>query len=150
MPEAAPVFAFTNAAAMLAWLPLALSLFVKPMRPWTWRITGIIVPAALAVFYVFSIAGGLTNGLTGGNFSSIEGIRTLFTDDYFLTAGWIHYLAFDLFVGTWIARSGTAAGIHPLLLLPCMALVLLAGPTGLLLYLLLRVVAGPRNWETLA
>jgi hypothetical protein len=74
----------------------------------------------------------------------VSEVRALFANDFALTAGWVHYLAFDLFVGTWIARTGLEAGLPRPLLLPCLALTFMLGPAGLLAYLLLRAVAGRR------
>ena len=54
--------------------------------------------------------------------------------------GWIHYLAFDLFVGAWEVRDAQARGIHHLLVIPCLFLTLMAGPGGLLLYWAIRIV----------
>lgn len=135
-----PSLAFSTGStlALLCWLALALSLFVAPMRVWTWRTTSLIVPALLAIAYVVLIAAGWGQAPDGG-FGSIEQVRALFADDAALTAGWLHYLAFDLFVGTWIARTGLAEAVHPLLLVPCLALTFLFGPAGLLLFLILRI-----------
>jgi len=85
----------------------------------------------------------------GGGFGSIGEVRILFANDSALTAGWLHYLAFDLFVGTWIARDGLAARVPALLIIPCLALTFLFGPAGLLLFLLLRLAFGrTRRTET--
>ena len=46
----------------------------------------------------------------GGGFGSIAEVRALFANDSALAAGWLHYLAFDLFVGAWIAREGPGLG----------------------------------------
>ena len=141
MISAPTLFSACNAIALAAWLALSLSLFVPTLRPWTWRITGLVLPALFAVAYLGALATGLSSG-TGGGFTSVAGVRALFSDDHALTAGWIHYLAFDLFVGTWIARSGTDARLSPLLILPCLVLTFLAGPIGLLLALLIRLSTG--------
>ena len=77
----------------------------------------------------------------GGGFGSIAQVRALFANDAALTAGWFHYLAFDLFVGTWIAPEGLAAGVLPIVLVLCLLLTFLFGPAGLLLFLALRLVA---------
>ena len=63
----------------------------------------------------------------------------MFASDSALVAGWFHYLAFDLFVGTWIVRDGLERKLHPLLILPCLPLTFLFGPAGLLLFLILRL-----------
>ncbi len=132
-------FSLAGAVASLCWLALAASLFIPPLRRWIWRITGAIVPGAIAVAYIVLLHQGW--GKTpGGGFGSIAAVRALFANDAALAAGWLHYLAFDLFVGTAIARVGLGRGIHPLLLLPCLPLTFMVGPAGLLLFLLIELV----------
>ena len=70
----------------------------------------------------------------GGGFNSITQVRALFADDGALLAGWIHYLAFDLFVGIWIARRADEAGLGRLLQAPILLATFMFGPIGLLLY----------------
>jgi hypothetical protein len=77
-------------------------------------------------------------GEPGGGFGSLSQVSQLFQNPYKLLAGWIHYLAFDLFVGSWEVRDAQRLGIHHLLVVPCLALTFLLGPIGLLLYLALR------------
>ena len=135
-PHAA--FRIASLVALLAWLPLAASPFLPAIRGWTWRLTGLVVPGLIAIAYVALIATGI--GEVGGtDFGSLPEIRRLFANDAALAAGWLHYLAFDMVVGTWVARDGTARGIPALLLLPCLVLTFLFGPAGLLLYLLVRL-----------
>ena len=57
-----------------------------------------------------------------------------------LLAGWLHYLAFDLFVGAWEVRTARAEGIPHLLVVPALILTFLFGPAGLLLFLVLRTI----------
>jgi hypothetical protein len=137
----APLFSVASALALLCWLALAGSLFVPRIRSGVGHVTGLAVPAVLAVAYVVLISRGFAEAPTGG-FGSIEAVRALFASDAALTAGWLHYLAFDLFVGTFIARNGIEARVPGLLLLPCLALTFLFGPAGLLLFLILRFVTG--------
>lgn len=125
---------------MLSWLSLSISLFLEPvLRLDVWTATTIAVPGVLGIAYAILIVQGLRAG-TGGGFRSIEGVRRLFSDDAALAAGWLHYLAFDLFVGTWIAREGLQDEISRLLILPCLLLTFLLGPAGLLVFILLRFV----------
>jgi hypothetical protein len=71
-------------------------------------------------------------------------VKALFASDALLLAGWIHYLAFDLFIGAWEVRTARAEGIPHLLVLPCLVLTFLLGPVGLLLFLALRLARAPR------
>ena len=128
---------------MLSWLALSASVFVPgSVRSIVWTATMIAVPAVLGIAYTILLAQGLRDR-TGGGFGSIDAVRRLFSSDAALAAGWLHYLAFDLFVGTWITREGLAVDLPPLLILPCLFLTFLAGPVGLVLFLVLRfAVAG--------
>jgi hypothetical protein len=132
------LFSLAGLIALIAWLPLAASLFLPAIRDWTWRITGLIVPSLIAVGYIVLIVTGL--GEVGGtDFGSLAEIRRVFASDSALAAGWLHYLAFDMVVGTWIAREGTRRGVPALLLLPCLVLTFLFGPVGFLLYVFARL-----------
>jgi hypothetical protein len=51
---------------------------------------------------------------------------------------WIHFLAFDLFVGRWAYRDSRERQIGAWLMAPVLLLTLLLGPLGLLTYLLVR------------
>ncbi len=93
--------------------------------------------------YVPLLIAGFRAG-TGGGFGSVPQVRALFASDAGLVAGWLHYLAFDLFVGTWIAREGLAARMPRLLIAPCLPLTFLFGPVGLLLFLALRTLRSRR------
>ena len=138
MLDPSTTMSLTGPLVMAGWAGLILSLFVKPVRPVAWAAAQILVPIILALAYIVLIWEG-RSAFESGGFGSIEEIRALFADDAVLVAGWFHYLAFDLFVGTWIAREGVERRIPGLLLVPCLLLTFLFGPTGLLLFLILRL-----------
>ena len=86
--------------------------------------------SALVFVYFFRIE--------GAGFNSIAQVRSIFMSDAGLLAGWIHYLAFDLFVGLWIAAEADKRGYNRLLQAPILAATFLFGPFGLLLLYLTR------------
>jgi hypothetical protein len=134
------IFSAATMLAMAGWL----ALLVAPRTPWiTWRLAGIAIPAALATLYVVLLAVHAP-GAEGG-FSSLADVAALFRTEGVLLAGWIHYLAFDLFIGAWICRHGAAEGINPWLLRLCLPPTFLAGPAGLLLFLGLRAALPKRE-----
>lgn len=137
-------FSLAGLIAMAGWLALSVSLFAPSVREPIWRTTALVIPATLALAYILLIAEGLGAASRGG-FGSIEEVRALFANDSALAAGWLHYLAFDLFVGTWIARRGIDEAMPALLLLPCFALTFLFGPAGLLLFLTARFARPARR-----
>jgi hypothetical protein len=75
-----------------------------------------------------------------GGFGSIVDLRTLFDNDLVLLAGWVHYLAFDLFVGAWIAEKADAIGLSRLIQAPILMATYMFGPIGLVLFLSIRVM----------
>ena len=66
------------------------------------------------------------------------GLRALFMSDAGVVIGWTHYLAFDLFTGLWIARDADAKGFGRVLQVPFLAATFIAGPVGLLSWLVVR------------
>jgi len=82
---------------------------------------------------------GVVAGAGGqSNFTSIEGIRALFASDAGIVIGWTHYLAFDLFVGLWIAKDADHKGFSRLVQIPFLFATLMAGPIGLFAWLVTR------------
>ena len=118
-------------------LPGWLLLIFAPRWKWTAHfIAACVLPLALAVVYLFLVATHF--GQSEGGFGSLAEVSLLFRNPHNLLAGWIHYLAFDLFIGAWEVRDARASGIHHLLVVPCLVLTFMFGPVGLLLYFLLR------------
>ncbi len=96
-----------------------------------------VVPAALGVVYgVLLFSGG--EPPEGANMTSLAGVTALFTSPSAVTAGWIHYLIFDLFIGAWQSRDALRRGIPHWLVAPCLLFTLALGPLGLLAYLAVR------------
>jgi hypothetical protein len=96
------------------------------------------VPAALALLYA-ALIGGTWSSADGG-FSTLAEVASLFDNRWLLLAGWVHYLCFDLLVGTWEVQDARARGIPHLLVVPCLVLTFLFGPAGWLLYKVLASV----------
>jgi hypothetical protein len=148
MMTADNVFSIVNPIAVLSWLLL----IVLPGRRWVTQIvTGLVVPVLLAIVYV-AIIGTRFFGSPGG-FSSLPDVALLFSNPWLLLAGWVHYLAFDLLIGTWESRDARERGVPHLVLVACLILTFLFGPAGWLLYQGLRaVVARPasRTAESIA
>ena len=131
------IFSLTNIAAVCCWLLLV----VLPGRAWVNRlVAGVAVPAALAALYTAIIA--LHFFGSAGGFSSLPEVALLFSNPWLLLAGWVHYLAFDLLVGSWESRDARERGIHHLFVVPCLILTFLFGPAGWLLYLGIRTRPG--------
>jgi hypothetical protein len=127
------IFSICTALVLPGWLLLIFA----PRWKWTAGfIAACALPLALAVVYLFLVATHFRQ--SEGDFGSLAGVSMLFRNPYNLLAGWIHYLAFDLFIGAWEVRDARASGIRHLFVVPCLVLTFLFGPVGLLLYFVLR------------
>ena len=57
-----------------------------------------------------------------------------------MLVGWVHYLAFDLWVGAWEAEVAPKWGVPHWALLPCLGFTFLVGPVGLVMFLAVAAV----------
>lgn len=136
------LFRYANLAALAGWLTLAVGIVLRsPVLRET--LAGRAVPLGLSIGYTAIVAVHWWSG--EGGFSSLEGVSTLFRSPWLLLAGWLHYLAFDLFVGAWIAADAEVHRLPRAMLIPVLPIVFLFGPAGLLLWLGLRRAFDPRT-----
>jgi hypothetical protein len=129
------LFSIANPVAAAGWLILV---FAGRRRWAAPLVTSVVIPGLIAVLYLALIVAHW--GESKGSFSTLDGVAMLFQNKWLLLAGWIHYLAFDLFIGSWQVRDAAKQGISHWLVIPCLALTFMFGPIGLLLYFLLRGV----------
>lgn len=129
------LFSTANAIAIAGWIAL---LIVPRRREVHWWLAGLAIPGLLSASYTALLAIHAP-GAEGG-FSSLAAVAALFRTEGVLLAGWVHYLAFDLFIGAWICRRAAAEGISPWIARLCLPPTFLAGPVGLLLFLILRAL----------
>ena len=130
------VFNGINLIVLFGWVPL----FMFPYSRFTRNLVdGLYIPFFLCVFYLYFLS--QTKGLFSADFSSLGGILDLFKNstEESAAAGWIHYLAFDYFVGCWIVNHSIKKGIPYIVFIIPLIFTLFAGPFGLLLFLILRL-----------
>ncbi|RHX81315.1 DUF4281 domain-containing protein [Leptospira yasudae] len=129
------LFKIANNVALAGWILLIAIPQWKYTRLVTTGLLGtLLFGGVYTVLLIFSF------GKTQGGFDSLEGVSLLFQNQTVLTAGWVHYLAFDLFVGTWESANAEKLGISRWLVIPCQIATFMFGPLGLLSYLLLRAI----------
>lgn len=134
------VFRLCSMAALLSWIFLIIGGFFRTgaARYVASLVCKFVVPGLLSAVYLAII---MTHwaGHPGG-FGSVEDVQKLFGNTWLLVAGWVHYLAFDLFIGAWEVRDAQRSTIPYWLTIPCLILTFLFGPIGFLSYLLVRTV----------
>lgn len=128
---AATLFLIFNLFALIGWMIMIAGVFFP--RPFlTIKITQNWLPilfsasyGALIVFFYDQAEGG---------FGTLGDVQKLFSDPWIMLAGWLHYLAFDMFVGTYIARHTLELGLARWPLVILLPLTFLFGPIGYLAF----------------
>jgi hypothetical protein len=142
------IFSHAGTAAMAGWALLILG----PRRhAWVNAIPLWIIPAGLSAVYAALVLSRFSGA--GGGFDSLENVAILMSDRWALLAGWVHYLAFDLFVGAVMAARMDRAGVGRVVQAPILLSTFMLGPLGFLIAGLtelgLRAVAIPTQTRSL-
>jgi hypothetical protein len=110
-----------------------------PRWRWTARIMrSPFVSGAPAVLYAALVLPGLGQIWPAVSRPTLTGIAALLGSPAGATIAWVHFLAFDLFVGRWIYLDSQERRISAWLMAPVLFLTLMLGPAGFLLYLAVR------------
>lgn len=125
------LFTYANLAAMVGWVCLA----ALPNAHFTKKLVNRGgIPLGLSVLYALAIFNGSHMFSQGGSFETLTGVRILFSNSWMLLAGWVHYLAFDLWIGGEVSSSMQSRGFsHPIRIAVLLA-VFLFGPIGFIAY----------------
>jgi len=124
------IFSAVGITAFIGWGALALA-----PRNRTFTVTiARCVSLLLAIGYgaMFALSWGEGAGM---DFNSLAGVTRTLSSPGHMLAGWIHYLAFDLFIGAWETEEAAKLGMPHFVLLPCLALTFIFGPLGLLAFM---------------
>jgi hypothetical protein len=129
------LFQICNSIAPVGWLLM----IIAPR----WIVTRKLVlsgllPLSLGLVYLALVV--LFFGDSEGSFGSLQGVAKLFENPFVLTAGWIHYLAFDMFIGAWEINDSQKYSISHFLVIPCLIFTFMFGPIGLILYFTVRAI----------
>ncbi|MEM6972116.1 MAG: ABA4-like family protein [Pseudomonadota bacterium] len=131
------IFSIAGLIAVFGWL----SLLVSPLVPrWSDWIAGMGLPIILSLGYVFLLI--IPASGTAGGFGTLADVMELFSYEQAALAGWLHFLAFDLFIGAWVCRTARAESMSFWLVAPCLPVVFLFGPAGLLAFQVMRAIRG--------
>lgn len=129
------MFSFAGIIAMIGWLMLLIS----PLTPkWSDKIAGVLLPLVLSLGYLLLLI--IPASASGGGFGTLAEVIVLFSHEQAALTGWVHFLAFDLFIGAWACRTARSEGINFMLVLPCLPVILLFGPAGFLVFQAVRAV----------
>jgi hypothetical protein len=134
------LFSLANALSLTAWLGLLFLPHVPAIRN---VIAAAVIPCLFAAAYIVILVRFFDPG-GFAKFSTLQGLASLQGSPWLLLAGWLHYLAFDLFVGAWEVRTARKDGIAHLAIVPSLILTFIVGPAGLLVFTITRLLLRKR------
>ena len=127
------IFNIYNTGILIFWLFLLVfpkSKLTKKMTDFPW------IPLVIAFGYIYFL--GTSDSIFSVDFSSLSGLTEMFqnSNPRGVAAGWLHYLAFDFWVGCWILRDSQKKGVkHAFIIFP-MLFTFMLGPVGVIIYTL--------------
>ena len=127
------IFNIYNTGILIFWLLLLVfpkSKLTQKMTDFPW------IPLVIAFGYIYFL--GTSDSIFSVDFSSLSGLTEMFqnSNPRGVAAGWLHYLAFDFWVGCWILRDSQKKGVkHAFIIFP-MFFTFMLGPVGVIIYTL--------------
>ena len=125
-------------------LPFWLMLIIIPNSKFTaFFVNSVILPLILSTAYIYVIYQAVL--LEEPIFDifkiylNLENLYTIFATESFLLVFWLHFLALNLFLGSWISRDGIKYNMPRGLVFVPLILVYFTGPLGLVLYWIIRI-----------
>lgn len=140
--EPSIVFSFSNSFVLIGWFLLLFFPNWKYMS--TLILNGVIL--ILSLIYTTLILTTIQD-FDVNSFSTLQNVKELFQSDMAVAAGWIHYLAFDLFVGLYIVNKGKELGFTRWQYTMCLPFTFMFGPFGLLMFLITKWLKNRLNPE---
>ena len=139
------IYLWTNFGILPFWFMLILIPNSKITRIF---VNSIILPLVLATTYVYVIYQAILLDESMLDifklYLSLDNLYTVFATENFLLIFWIHFLALNLFLGSWVSRDGVKYNISRSLIFLPLILIYFTGPLGLVLYWLIRVFYAKR------
>lgn len=132
-------------------IPFWFAMIVLPLWSMTRRvIASPFISAGAAVLYLALVLprlGVVLPAISGGKLTDVA---VLLGSPAGATIAWVHFLAFDLFIGRWAYLESRERGIHALIMAPVLLCIFMVGPIGFLLYLGVRAITALRPAPRLA
>ena len=125
-------------------LPFWILLIIMPNSKITqFFVNSIIIPLILSVTYVYVIYQAILLDESILDifelYLGLDSLYTVFSTESFLLFFWLHFLALNLFLGSWVSRDGIKYNIPISIIFLPLVLIYFTGPLGLVLYWLIRI-----------
>ena len=134
------IFLWTNIGLLPFWLMLIIIPNAKVTQIF---INSVILPLVLSATYVYVFYQAVLLDEQIFNifklYLNLDNLYTIFATESFLLIFWLHFLALNLFLGSWISRDGVKYNIPRGVVFVPLISIYFTGPVGLVLYWIIRV-----------
>lgn len=135
------IFQIVSLIVLFGWIPI----LAFPKWDKSLFVTRSVVAVVLALFYSYGVVHIFNDPSDFMKFSTLDGVYDLFMNKTAVLVGWIHYLAFDLLVGSVILEIGQKKNIRHGFLVSCMVASFMLGPVGWLLFQVILRLQGMKK-----
>ena len=139
------IYLWTNFGILPFWFMLVI---IPNSKITQFFINSIIIPLILSAAYIYILYQTIQLDEpifnTFSLYLGLDNLYTVFATESFLLIFWLHFVAINIFLGSWISRDAVKHNINRVITFFPLLLVYFTGPTGLILYWLIRIFYAKR------
>ena len=134
------IYLWLNFGVLPFWFMLLFFPQTKICRIFVTSVFPILVLATIDLYLIFQISKNGFNFFEGFNlYLGIDELSNLFSDESYIILFWVHFIAINLFCGSWIVKDYQKINMPKALAFIPIVLTYFIGPLGVSLYWLLRI-----------
>ena len=134
------IYLWLNFGVLPFWFMLLFFPQTKICRIFVTSVFPILVLATIDLYLIFQISKNGLNFFEGFNlYLGIDELLNLFSDENYIILFWIHFLAINLFCGSWIVKDYQKINMPKALAFIPIVLTYFIGPLGISVYWLFRI-----------
>ena len=134
------IYFWSNLGILPFWLML---IFIPNSKFTQILVNSVIIPLILATAYIYVFYQTI---LLDESFleiftiySKLENLYTVFATESFLLIFWLHFLALNIFLGSWVSRDGIKYNMPRIILSTILIIIFFTGPLGLVMHWIVRI-----------
>ena len=134
------IYLYTNFGILPFWFMLIIA---PNSRITQIFINSIVLPLILSSAYIYILYKSILLGDDLLNlfkiYLSLDDLYTLFSTESFLLIFWLHFLALNIFLGSWVSKDSLKFNVSRYITIISLILCYFCGPVGLVFYWLFRI-----------
>ena len=135
------IYLYTNFGILPFWFML---IFAPNSKITQIFINSIVLPLILSSAYIYILYKSILLGEDLLNlfkiYLSLDDLYTLFSTESFLLIFWLHFLALNIFLGSWVSRDALRYSVPKFLSGISLISIYFTGPLGLVFYWFIRII----------